>query len=88
MMETKWTDKLPALVVGVLLLLTGLFATWKGRIAAGIILAVLGLGFVGYSATIKDWCEMKGTTLGQTAWGNGFGASFDQCLRQKGYFSF
>lgn len=86
--QVQWTNKLPALVIGIVLLIAGLFASSRRAAVAAIILIALGAGFVGYSLTIKDWCEMKGTTLGQSAWGQGFGASFDQCVKAKGYFSF
>ncbi len=86
--EIRWTGKLPTLIVGVIVLLASVIALSKRATILAIILFVLGAGFVGYSLTIKDWCEMKGTTLGQSAWGNGFGASFDSCARAKGWLSF
>lgn len=88
MNDVRWTNKLPALVIGIILILAGFFASIRRAVATAIILIALGAGFVGYSLTIKEWCELKGTTLGQSAWGSGFGGGFDQCLRQKGWLSF
>lgn len=81
----RWTAKLPALVIGIVLLIGGLITTWRGRVMAGIVLIALGGGFVAYSMTIKDWCEVRG---GQSAWSAGFGGSFHECLKLKGWLSF
>ena len=86
--EVQWTNKLPALLVGLVLIALGLFASWRRMVIAAVILLGLGTAFVFYSTTIKNWCQIQGSTLGQSPWGQGFGASFDQCAKQKGYFSF
>lgn len=86
--DVRWTAKLPTLLIGLALIVAGLFATTRRAVIASIILIGLGAAFVSYSLTIKEWCALKGTTLGQSAWGSGFGASFDQCLKQKGWLSF
>jgi hypothetical protein len=83
--DVRWTNKLPALVAGVILILAGLLASSRRATAAAIILIALGAGFVGYSLTIKDWCEVKGMAWGDKAFGQG---GFGHCWKQKGYFSF
>jgi len=85
--DTQWTNKLPALLIGLVLIVAGLFASWRRAVIAAVLLLALGTAFIGYSLTIKDWCSLRGSTLGQSPWGQGFGASFDQCAKQKGWFS-
>lgn len=87
--DVRWTAKLPTLAAGIVLILAGLFASTRRATAAAIILIALGLAFVGYSLTIKDWCELKPTTMGQSAWGQGgFGGGIGECLKAKGWLSF
>ena len=86
--DVQWTNKLPALLIGLVLIVAGLFASWRRMTIAAVVLLAIGTAFVFYSITIKDWCELRGLTLGQSPWGQGFGASFDQCARQKGWLAF
>lgn len=86
--DVQWTNKLPALLTGLVLIVAGLFASWQRAAIAAVVLLSLGTAFVFYSLTIKDWCQTKGTTLGQSPWGQGFGTSFDSCAREKGWFAF
>ncbi len=89
MNDVKWTAKGPALLAGIVLILVGLLSTWRGRIIAGVVLVALGLAFVGYSLTIKNWCELRGADYGQSAWGSsGFGGGIGDCVREKGWLSF
>ncbi len=86
--DVRWTAKAPALIAGLILLLASAFLAAKGWARVAIVVAVLGAGFVGYSATLKDWCQLHGSTLGQSPWGQGWGGSFGECLKAKGYLSF
>ncbi len=86
--DVQWTAKGPVLIAGIVLALTGLLATWRGRWIAAIVLIALGCGFIGYSLTIKDWCELRGAEYGKSAWGQGgFGGGIGECMREKGWFS-
>lgn len=86
--DVRWTAKGPALAAGLILLVAALFATGRRAFATAAVLAVLGAGFVGYSLTLKNWCEIQGTTYGQSPWGQGFGGAFDECLKAKGWLAF
>ena len=86
--QVKWTAKLPAIILGVLSLLGAGIATRQGRVIAGLVLIILGLAFVIYSFTVKEWC-----TLNQNAWQNNWGdlsfnGSLGECIRQRSVFSF
>lgn len=79
--NTQLTNKLPALVVGILLLLGALLTSKHSRIIA-VLLALTGCAFVGYSLTIKDWCVIND---GGSAFSSAFSPSLNQCLREKGW---
>lgn len=84
----KWTAKLPALLLGIILFIAGLIAIAyrKSRTATivGLSLIVLGSGFIGYSLTIKNWC-VPGPG---SAFSSAFHQSFAACLRQKTWLEF
>ena len=86
--QVKWTAKLPAIILGVLSLLGAGIATRQGRVIAGVVLIILGLAFVIYSFTIKEWCELHAYAW-QNAWGElSFNGTLGECIRQRSIFSF
>ncbi len=87
--QVEWTKKLPSLIAGLVLLFIGLVALMRHWSIVALVAVLLGAGFIGYSLTIKDWCAVKGTTMGQSAWGqSGFGGGIGDCVRAKGWWSF
>ena len=81
----KWTAKLPALIIGIVLLIGGAFVTrskWKYAACGGALLAVLGGTFVGYSMTIKEWCKVVNE---RSAFSADFSPSLRGCLQYKGW---
>lgn len=87
--QANWTAKGPTLIAGLILILAGLFASSRRAFVLAAVLVALGLAFVGYSLTIKNWCELHGTEFGQSAWGaGGFGGGIGDCLKEKGWLSF
>lgn len=86
--EVAWTNKLPALVIGVVLLIAGLYMRnkrWRPAIIGGTVLILMGCGFIGYSMTIKEWCAAVNP---QSAFSSAFSTSFHGCLRAKGWLEF
>jgi hypothetical protein len=89
MNEVRWTWKAPAMIAGIVAVFGGLVATTRGRIIAGVIIIGVGIAFVSYSLTIKEWCAVRQSGWGGQAWGQGgFGGSLGECLKQKGWLSF
>lgn len=87
--ETDWTAKGPALIAGLILILIGIFAGSRRSLMLAAVLVLIGMAFVGYSLTIKDWCQLRGAELGTTAWGGGgFGGGIGDCLKSKHWLSF
>jgi hypothetical protein len=90
MNDVRMTRKLPALVGGIIAIAGGLIAGSRGRRSAGIVLILLGLAFVIYSSTIKEWCTLHERGWGgMRVWGDTeFGSSLGECLREKDWFEF
>lgn len=83
----RWTAKLPALILGIVALIAGLFVSgskWRYAALGGAVLFGLGAGFIGYSLTIKEWCVPNT----QSAFSSAFSSSFRGCLRMKGWIEF
>lgn len=82
----KWTAKLPALIVAVVLFIAGLFVShskWRYAAIGGALLFVAAGGFLYWSLTIKDWCQAR--DVQHSAFSSAFAPSFHQCLRMKGW---
>lgn len=84
MSDVRWTSKAPALIGGIILIVAGLVSTWRRAAVLGLVLIGLGAAFIGYSMTVKDWCEIHGPP----GFGGGFGGGFQQCLKAKGWLAF
>lgn len=88
-MPVKWTAKLPDLLGGVALAVSGIVVIcWqksKTLTIIGILLILAGTSFIGYSMTIKNWCESYSVS---SDFSSDFSLSFNDCLRQKGWFEF
>jgi uncharacterized membrane protein len=79
----KWTAKLPALIVGIVLFIAGLFLShskWRYAALSGALLLIAGAGFITYSMTIKEWCKVVNE---QSAFSAAFSPSLRGCLKQK-----
>lgn len=86
--QVRWTAKLPAIVLGVVSLLGAGIATKWGRAIAGAVLLLLGIAFVTYSFTIKDWCVLNAYAW-TNQWGElSFNRSLGECIREKSWLSF
>ena len=83
--DVRWTAKLPTLAIGIVLVIAAVIASSRRATIAAIILLLSGVAFVGYSLTIKDWCEVKGLAWGQLGYGQ---HAFGACWKQKGWLSF
>lgn len=86
MSDVKWTAKLPALIVAVVLAIAGLFVSqskWRyAAMAAALLLAASG-GFLYWSLSIKEWCAVVNE---RSAFSSAFSPSLRGCLRAKGWF--
>lgn len=84
----KWTAKLPALIVAVILFVVGLFVAkskWRYAAVAALLLFAASAGFFYWSLTIKEWCAVVNE---QSAFSSGFSPSLRGCLRAKGWLEF
>lgn len=82
--DVTWTAKLPALIAGAALILAGLVSLcgrWKYAAIGGALLILAGVGFVGWSLSIKEWCVVNE----RSAFSSAFSPSLRGCLRQKGW---
>ena len=87
--QVQWTRKAPALLSGLVSVIGGLILTRRGAISAGLLLILLGVAFVTYSFTLKDWCAGIQHGWSGGAWGNsGFGGNLGECIRSKTWFEF
>ena len=87
--QVRFTRKAPALLSGLVSVIGGLILTRRGAISAGLLLILLGVVFVTYSFTLKDWCAGIQHGWSGGAWGNsGFGGNLGECVRQKSWFAF
>lgn len=82
--DVRWTAKLPTLAIGIVLVIAAVIASSRRATMTAIILLGLGAVFVGYSLTIKDWCEVKGLAWGELVHGQ---HAFGACWKQKSWFS-
>ena len=90
MNNVKMTRKLPALLGGLIAIAGGVIASGQGRRSAGFLLILLGLAFVIYSLTIKEWCIVHAYGWGGArVWGaTEFGTSLGECLKEKSWLDF
>jgi hypothetical protein len=82
----KWTAKLPALIVGIVLFIIGLFVSrskWRYAAVGGFLFFSVGAGFIYWSLTIKEWC--RESNIQQSSFSSAFAPSFHECLRMKGW---
>jgi len=87
--QVRFTRKAPALVLGLVSSIGGLLATKRGAVSAGLFLILLGVAFVTYSFTLKDWCAGIQHGWSGGAWGNsGFGGNLGECIGSKTWFEF
>jgi disulfide bond formation protein DsbB len=87
--SVEWTRKGPALIVGIVLGIIGLFV-WafdksKSATIAAFVLIMFSLAFIGYSMTIKDWCKQ---TDPNSSFSKEFSMEFRQCIQSKSWFEF
>ena len=83
MTDVRWTAKLPLLIAGAVLTVSGLFVThskWRYGIICGALMIVLGGSFIAYSMTIKEWCRVVNPNSG---FSSAFSMQFRGCLKQK-----
>lgn len=84
--DNSWTMKLPLLVAGVVALVVGGLTLLRGHtraaIIGGLVLVGLGLCFVTYSFTIKEWC----VPAQASAFSSGMHHGLRGCLRWKGWY--
>ncbi len=85
--QVQWTAKLPALVIGIVLFIVGLFIShskWRYAALGAVVLFAASAGFLYWSISIKEWCVVNE----QSAFGAGFSPSLRGCLRMKGWLEF
>ena len=88
MSDVRWTEKLATLAIGLAVCAIGVSIITKFIPAqhfrlAGIALILIGVGFVSYSLSVKQWCGSP------RAFNTAFHSqSFESCLRQKGWLAF
>lgn len=84
----QWTSKLPALAAAVLFILAAAVMAVYGRsprvTIAAVLVLLLGVGFAGYSLTVKEWCVPSE----RPAFSGAFAPSLRGCLRLKGWTEF
>jgi len=85
--DVKMTAKLPALIIGIVLFISGLFVA-KSRLrfaalGAALLFGAAG-GFLYWSLIIKEWCVVNE----QSAFSAAFSPSLRGCLRMKGWLEF
>ncbi len=87
MPDVKWTAKLPALIMAIILFVVGLFVAkskWRYATLAALLLFAASGGFLYWSITIKEWCVVNE----QSAFTAAFSPSLRGCLRMKGWLEF
>lgn len=73
--QWQWTNKGPALLLGVILTLAGVLVIngrWKYSLPIGAVLIAGGLTAVVYSTTVHEWCA----PAGRMKFGAEFGSAF------------
>ena len=71
--------------------MVGLRAVTKARkysYLMGLALFIIGVVFVGYSTTIKEWCVPRQNVPAVLAFSTDFHVSLHGCLRNKGWLEF
>lgn len=86
--QVQWTAKLPALIIGIVLFIVGLFVSrskWRYAALGAVLLFAASGGFFYWSLTIKEWCAVVNE---HSAFSSGFSTSLRGCLRYKGWLEF
>jgi len=89
-MAVKWTAKLPALIMSLLLLLASLWLGARGWVRIAFVLLALSVASVLYSTKIHSWCVVDDGIMawGQKAWGeNSFGGCVHGTLLEYGIYN-
>lgn len=83
--QIKWTAKLPALIISIVLFIIGLFVAkskWRyAALGAALLFAASG-GFLYWSLSIKEWCKIVNE---HSAFSAAFSPSIRGCLKYKGW---
>ena len=86
MPDVKWTAKLPALIISLVLFVAGLFVAhskWRYAALGAMLLFAASGGFLYWSLSIKEWCAVVND---QSPFSAAFSPSIRGCLKAKGWF--